>query len=466
MEAAGALPGAVGGAAAAESDTAKVDSDVASFRAAFKEMGSQVREAQLLHDKAGSSVNEMGSTRFEAQQSAEEMAAKLCAHADAIREITASIGVAQTMLKQDSGAGAGSASSATLRDALEDVGEELALGTAALGRLHSEGVELPYLEQKKTLQLGFAAMGTAAIELFNEVGDILFLTELWAMGTVGQGRDGSTDGGDTSSLALGLFYASVASLTVNTLGRIGVILKTRGSGWRNVKDELKGDFLLGAAMFMIVAPSIGMARMKSTLEDKNTGGTAIGRGAITSAGVAKRDAVASEALSAYIAGQAEVRTAVILIATQDVFELSVQLLFALLVSKQADLSALFWISTLGTVLHMLQHGVEAWLTWRTLPKLRMKGEGRDHVFDASVDASTLGKAVNEFAVKHGRHVRKVVLRDCKELDDTGKPNAEFWPRQHSPLGAGQDKRVCSQASKRLPSTARECNGLCCMAAQG
>jgi len=222
-------------------------------------------------------------------------------------------------------------------------------------------------------------------------------------------------------LALGLFYASVASLTVNTLGRIGVILKTRGSGWRNVKDELKGDFLLGAAMFMIVAPSIGMARMKSTLEDKNTGGTAIGRGAITSAGVAKRDAVASEALSAYVAGLAEVRTAVILIATQDVFELSVQLLFALLVSKQADLSALFWISTLGTVLHMLQHGVEAWLTWRTLPKLRMKGEGRDHVFDADCDASTLGKAVNEFAVKHGRHVRKVVLRDCKELDDTGKP---------------------------------------------
>ena len=171
-------------------------------------------------------------------------------------------------------------------------------------------------------------------------------------------------------------------------------------------------------MFMVVAPSIGMSRMKSTLADKNTSGTAIGRGTITSAGVAKRDAVASEALSAYIAGQAEVRTAVILIATQDVFELSVQLLFALLVSEQADLSALFWISTLGTVLHMLQHGIEAWLTWRTLPKLRLKGEGRDRVFDGNCDATTFRQTVHEFAETHGRHVRKVVLRDCHELDDT------------------------------------------------
>ena len=43
--------------------------------------------------------------------------------------------------------------------------------------------------------------------------------------------------------------------------------------------------------------------MKDTLVDKSTGGTAVGRGVITNAGVAKRDPVASAALSAYVRGK-------------------------------------------------------------------------------------------------------------------------------------------------------------------
>ena len=72
------------------------------------------------------------------------------------------------------------------------------------------------------------------------------------------------------------------------------------------------------------------------------------------------------------------RTAVILLLTEDLFELVIQVVFLLAVSKE-QVGVVFWLSVAGTVLHISQKGTLAWMTWRALPALRLRADGREKV---------------------------------------------------------------------------------------
>lgn len=170
-------------------------------------MGQHVRDAEQLRVAQIGSSGVTVSTRFEPREP-EQLTAKLLAHAKAIRETAATLELAQATLVEGKVESTGLVA---LRDAIEDVGEELSLGTAMVAQLHEQNVEVPYLEQRKNLQLSFTAVATAVVEVFNEIGDLLFLTELWAAGWPVQSS------GSYETLAQILFFGSLGSLLLNTL---------------------------------------------------------------------------------------------------------------------------------------------------------------------------------------------------------------------------------------------------------
>eukprot|EP01047_Picozoa_sp_COSAG01_P025091 COSAG01_NODE_1571_length_9868_cov_41.977685_1_plen_233_part_00 len=139
----------------------------------------------------------------------------------------------------------------TITALLADIAEETELvvnqHTAA-----SEDPDIPlranFRAQKRRAKLRLANFTESAAELFNELGDVYFLTVLWAK-------------------AWALFCVSVALLTANMLGRLWVICVEM----KHVAEGKRFAFCRGAAVFL-VEPNSGMRIMKKALKEKEKGG--------------------------------------------------------------------------------------------------------------------------------------------------------------------------------------------------
>lgn len=153
-------------------------------------------------------------------------------------------------------------------------------------------IQISFRAKKRRLRLRLANVTETAAELFNEAGDALFLTVLWA-----KARD--------------LFFLSAALLAANLLGRLGVVLSERP----HVDEGKHAQFWSGAALYL-VEPNSGMRAMKKALKDKGEGGMVFDadQGDYVHA---DKDAVAVAAQNDLVAGRSEVRTALLMACTQD-----------------------------------------------------------------------------------------------------------------------------------------------------
>eukprot|EP01047_Picozoa_sp_COSAG01_P059870 COSAG01_NODE_7253_length_3281_cov_3.142363_2_plen_230_part_00 len=139
----------------------------------------------------------------------------------------------------------------TITALLADIAEE----TELVVNQHTAAAEDPdiplranFRAQKRRAKLRLANFTESAAELFNELGDVYFLTILWAK-------------------AWALFCVSVTLLTANMLGRLWVIC----AEMKHVEKGKRWAFCRGAAIFLL-EPNSGMRMMKKALKEKERGG--------------------------------------------------------------------------------------------------------------------------------------------------------------------------------------------------
>jgi hypothetical protein len=279
----------------------------------------------------------------------------------------------------------------TITALLSDIAEEMEL----VGKQYTTAAEdtasplqLTFTAQKRHQRLRLANYTETAAELFNEAGDIYFLTVLWAK-------------------ARWLFAASAALLAANLLGRLWVVYGEQ----KHVEQGKRSVFWRGAAVFM-VEPNIGMRTMKKALKDKDVGGTVWvpGQGYVES----DKDAVAVAAENDRVAGRAEVQTFALMAGTEDIPELVVQVLFLVLV-EQGSLDIGFWVAFAGTIVHLLQRGMEGTVTYSNMERLKQVAEGRDKTFPK--DATD--EHVVAFVERCGPEVRTINMNGCAAITDVG-----------------------------------------------
>jgi hypothetical protein len=307
--------------------------------------------------------------------------------------------------------------------------------------------EQSFSSRKRAQKLRLASIAEGVAEIFNEVGDALFLLVLWTSSAV-------------------LFLVAAVTLSANVLGRVWVVARElpnvdRGERRENLQaaidhavgkpeftDEgraasyarerlLTGDalrpsklgaFVRGAFVYMI-EPNLGMRLIKRTLVEREQTGTTFDLDTLGYV-ASEADAIALAARNNAVSGQAEVQTMLILITTEDMAELAIQVAYLLLISwsneneadveierktaaPQADMY--FWIAVVGTVAHMLKAGTEAWETHRSLPRLRMIADGREKTFSPT---STDDYTVVKFVHQSGGVVRTVNLAGCETITDS------------------------------------------------
>ena len=250
----------------------------------------------------------------------------------------------------------------------------------------------PFGVVKQRLRGQIADVSDSLMEVYNEATDVLFLLELWAKAKL-------------------LFWFSVVFLAANVLGRCLVVCRE----WGDVDPTKKGQFIRSACAYLL-EPNVGMRRMKSTLLRDTEGGLVWNQ----QQGYVKgeRDAVAVSAHADLISAKAEVRTLLLLIMTQDVPELAIQIVFLLMTTEagsEGNATVLFWLTVAGTVLHGTRLGMDAWTTWSQLPRLHRVAEGRDKSFEPNATDDD----VDSFASRCGREVRYVNLKDAAAITDQG-----------------------------------------------
>jgi hypothetical protein len=247
---------------------------------------------------------------------------------------------------------------------------------------------------KERLRVQVANCVDTMTELYNETTDVLFLTELWVVGEQIEG-------------AKTLFWISLVFLAMHMLGRVWVVWQMRG----DVDGGERGAFARSALLYM-VEPNSGMRGMKETLKDTARGGMIfdVAKGEYVTVDM---DAIAVQAHNDWVAGVTEVRTILLLMLTEDVPEFIIQLIFLFHITDKAP-PTLFWLTTVGTLLHMLRQAMDAWTTWSQLPRLERKANGRDKAFEKF---TTTDATVHEFAAKHGDEVRSANMKGCCNLTD-------------------------------------------------
>ena len=100
-----------------------------------------------------------------------------------------------------------------------------------------------------------------------------------------------------------LFWASVTALSLNLVGRVYVLQRTRGSQWEHVAADKRSQFVWGALAFLL-SPTLGMQQIEGTLHDSKAGARTVdGSGRYV---LAARDDVARVAHTAYVSAVAEV----------------------------------------------------------------------------------------------------------------------------------------------------------------
>eukprot|EP01052_Picozoa_sp_SAG31_P047591 SAG31_NODE_9588_length_1254_cov_1.375758_2_plen_194_part_01 len=192
-----------------------------------------------------------------------------------------------------------------------------------------------------------------------QVGDLLFLRQLWV-----EYNDADAAGSGTE-LLLVLIVVSTLSMIANFIGRVDVVQRTRGRRWENVSQSQRLEFIRGAIVFLVL-PRVGMRLMRKTLADKTSTGMQWDASSNEFVEL-RRDPIATSAKTELVAARAEVRAAMILVGTEDIFEGIVLLIYFVFVAQlDAFDGNAFVFSLIGTFLHFLEHSTQAYMTWRSL----------------------------------------------------------------------------------------------------
>eukprot|EP00935_MAST-01C_sp_MAST-1C-sp1_P001149 g1149.t1 len=247
-----------------------------------------------------------------------------------------------------------------------------------------------------------ARICATGLELFNEAGDVAFMVQL---------------GGEEEHF--GLFVASCVFLALSLLVRVYVAARL---GMKHgVKEGKWLAFLRGAAVH-VIEPNSGHALMKKTLKDTEAGGQVFDT-ATNKSIQADKDPVAVMAHIDYSAGWAEIKSICTMVFGEDMPEFAIEAIYLARNGVTGKLGAVFWMSAVGTLLHMLFQLNELFITWSSLSNTAKVMEGRDKAFDKD---RCDDKAVTEFAERFGGHVRKVNLGNCEDVTDESVLSLAQW----------------------------------------
>jgi hypothetical protein len=258
---------------------------------------------------------------------------------------------------------------------------------------HPFEAQMPLRLKKQKAERRRAQFWATMLELFNEAGDILFLFKLYKLSK------------------LYLYYTSLSFLLLSLVGRLVTSMILRSQ--HGVKKGKKGVFLLGMGIYLI-EPNSGHEIMKRALQDKEGGGQVWdARKGKESASM--KDPVAVQAHIDYSAGKAEIRSICIMVFGEDLPEFIIEVIYLFAGGEGwEEIDTVFWVSVVGTLLHMGFQLRELSITRGSLPELQRLAEGRDKVFEKE---STTDETVKEFAVRYGSVTKKVSLRECSAITD-------------------------------------------------
>eukprot|EP00935_MAST-01C_sp_MAST-1C-sp1_P000479 g479.t1 len=247
---------------------------------------------------------------------------------------------------------------------------------------------MPLSVKKARSERRRAKIWAVILELFNEATDVAFLFELWS----------SWD----------LFYASLTFMLITVLGRLLIGL----SLWRRVEEGKQGQYLR-ALLVNLVEPNTGQTLLKATLEDHETSGQ-VWNTKLRKYVASDKDPVAVMAHNDWTAGWAEITTILIMVFCEDIPEFIIELIF--LTRKKGSVDLIWWLSTVGTFLHLVLQLSELWITWWSLGEVHKLMEGRDKMFDPE---STNDETLAYFSQVYKQHVQRVNLRGCKKVTNKG-----------------------------------------------
>jgi hypothetical protein len=258
---------------------------------------------------------------------------------------------------------------------------------------HPFEAQMPLRLKKQKAERRRAQFWAAMLELFNEAGDIAFLFKLYKLSK------------------LYLYYTSLSFLLLSLVGRLATSMILRSQ--HGVKKGKEGVFLMGMGVYL-VEPNSGHEIMKRALQDKEQGGKVwdSSKGKFEAS---TKDPVAVQAHIDYSAGKAEIRSICIMVLGEDLPEFIIELIYLFVGGEEREeMDTVFWVSVVGTLLHMGFQLRELSITRGSLPELQRLAEGRNKVF---VSESTTDESVKEFAVRYGSVTKKVSLRDCRAITD-------------------------------------------------
>eukprot|EP01047_Picozoa_sp_COSAG01_P077311 COSAG01_NODE_13879_length_1523_cov_1.810393_1_plen_431_part_01 len=325
---------------------------------------------------------------------------------------------------------AGGKHSAACKAMLKDLGEaiELARETFLAATEHQGGALdeiIPVSAAKQQGQVRLSHVTDTCMEVFNEVGDILLALDMWNHRGVETGVHE----------ARWLFWVSVGFLALTTVVRLAI---ARLMFWPRVRDG-QGMAFLFAVLIYVVEPAYGQIRLKRTLMQNEKGGTIWDEAKHAYVKV-EVDVVAVRARNEYVAGEAQVRTVLALVASEDIPGFLIQLIFLLLYST--GITYAWYVSTVGTVLHIARQSVGALSTQRRLSALQRMADARDYTFNSSESANDI--EVEQFAKEYGSEVRIVSLgRNFRQSSDDGfGDKAVLSLARHCPYLRGVNLNLC------------------------
>jgi hypothetical protein len=258
---------------------------------------------------------------------------------------------------------------------------------------HPFEAQMPLRLKKQKAERRRAQFWATMLELFNEAGDIVFLFKLYKLSK------------------LYLYYTSLSFLLLSVVGRLATSMILRSQ--HGVKKGKEGVFLLGMGVYLI-EPNSGHEIMKRALQDKEQGGMVWDNSTLKEVASTK-DPVAVQAHIDYSAGKAEIRSICIMVFGEDLPEFIIEVIYLFVGGEGWEkIDTVFWVSVLGTLLHMGFQLRELSITRGSLPELQRLAEGRDKTFDKE---STTDETVKEFVVRYGSLTKKVSLSDCIAITD-------------------------------------------------
>ena len=299
----------------------------------------------------------------------------------------------ETHEKMKAAEGSGAATRGALGRAqaqFTDFAGDLHLGVeTAKEHAASASMTLSHSIAKEERLLKYGRLWDSLLEILNEAGDVAFLcVTLWS----------AAGGGD-------LFWASLAAIAVSVFVRVynGWSVRQRVD-WEDGTKRLRYCYGVAASL---VEPLHGGRWIKKGFKDKDKGGW----NRETHQQTQDRDKHAVRAENDLLTATAERNNGVALVLAEDVPELAIEIIYLIRTGASAD--ALFYMTAIGTFLHMVRQLAEAWALHREMPGLRLTAECRDKVFEpGAADADVVA-----FAERGGLEVRRVNLSRNKNITD-------------------------------------------------